>query len=112
MVEDLKISVDVTGTAAHVALVGELDDFNAAYFHAYFQDKPLPNSLKTMRVDVAGLSFMDSVGLGVLTTFLRDQRGVSVVLDAPQPQVHRLLGQSGLLDRGLFVLAGIPEKID
>ena len=108
MIEELKITVSSVDTAMDIYLEGELDDFSAAQFHDFFDTYRFPSPLNTLRVHLAGLSFLDSVGLGVLLTFLRKKKTSLVVLHAPQPQVHRLLTQLGVIDRGYFELTGLP----
>jgi anti-sigma B factor antagonist len=51
-------------------------------------------------VDLAGLKFIDSCGLGVLVRVLRWTResGGDLSLAAPQRQVRRVLGITGLID--------------
>jgi anti-anti-sigma factor len=109
MIEDLKISVSAESDSVDIYLAGELDDFSAAQFHDFFKTYVFPTALVNLRVHLSGLSFLDSVGLGVLITFLREKKGFHVVLNAPQPQVHRLLAQSGLVGRGYFELTGLPD---
>ncbi len=109
MIEELKITVSSVDAATDIYLEGELDDFSAAQFHDFFDTYSFPSPLHILRVNLAGLSFLDSVGLGVLLTFLRGKKESSVVLNAPQPQVHRLLTQSGLVGRGYFELTGLPS---
>lgn len=109
MIEDLKIRVSTGAGSLDIYLEGELDDFSSAQFHDFFKSYVFSDSLETLCVHLAGLSFLDSVGLGVLITFLREKKGIQVVLNAPQPQVHRLLTQSGLVGRGYFELTGLPE---
>ena len=109
MIEDLKIKVSSDVDTLNVYLEGELDDFSSAQFHDFFKNYAFPASVVTLRVHLAGLSFLDSVGLGVLISFLREKKDFQVVLNAPQPQVHRLLAQSGLIGRGYFELAGLSE---
>jgi len=107
MIEELKITVSSVDTATDIYLEGELDDFSAAQFHDFFDTYSFPFPLHTLRVHLGALSFLDSVGLGVLLTFLREKKNALVVLNAPQPQVHRLLIQSGLVGRGYFELTGL-----
>jgi len=109
MIEDLKIKVSLAAGVLDVYLEGELDDFSSAQFHDFFKNYVFPESVLTLRVHLSGLSFLDSVGLGVLITFLREKKDLQVVLNAPQPQVHRLLTQSGLIGRGYFELTGLSE---
>jgi anti-anti-sigma factor len=109
MIEELKIRAVSEAASLTIYLEGELDDFSAAQFHDFFDDYDFPASLETLSVHLSGLSFLDSVGLGVLVAFLRAKKGLSIVLNAPQPQVHRLLTQSGLVGRGYFELVGVSE---
>lgn len=60
---------------------------------------------KTLVIDLAGLSFMDSAGLGMLIGMLARARDTQaeVVVANPSRQVHKLIETSGLT--GLFALA-------
>jgi anti-anti-sigma factor len=111
MIEDLKIHVSSEETQTKIELSGELDDFSAAQFHGFFDAYQFSDAMRTLCVDLSGLSFLDSVGLGVLITFVREKKDVEVLLHAPQSQVHRLLAQSGLIGRGYFELTGLTEPV-
>lgn len=105
MVEELRIRVEVLPEGvSNVYLEGELDDFSVTQFHHFFDTYSFSEYTRALHVHVAGLSFLDSVGLGVLVAFFRRYADKHIVLLAPQPQVRRLLDQSGLLYRGLFEL--------
>lgn len=62
-----------------------------------------------LTVDLSGVSFIDSTGLGMLVTVLREARdmGGSVVLVNVRPEVERVLSVTGL--DHLFGLRPPPE---
>ncbi len=61
---------------------------------------------KTLVIDLAGVSFMDSAGLGMLIGMLARARDAQARIEVANPsrQVHKLIETSGLT--GLFALAG------
>ncbi len=84
-----------------IILDGELDLRNAvdlrAEVSALLAERPLPAEVE---VDLAGVTFMDSLGLGTLVVGQRicNELGVRFGVRNPSPFVSRLLEVSGLRD--------------
>jgi anti-sigma B factor antagonist len=82
-------------------LSGELDLRNAvdlrAEVSALLAERPLPTDVE---LDLAGVTFMDSLGLGTLVVGQRicGELGVHFAVRNPSPFVSRLLEVSGLRD--------------
>jgi anti-sigma B factor antagonist len=76
------------------ALVGELDASGCCGLAEQLQGPP--GSLVV--VDLSGLTFMDSSGLGAIHTARRlaIKNGGTLVVSRPQPAVHRVLELTGL----------------
>jgi anti-sigma B factor antagonist len=60
-------------------------------------EKALTDACSTLRIDLSGVSFMDSTGLSALVAINNAARhNHTVVLDDPTPPVRRILQVSGL----------------
>jgi len=94
---DLNVS-DIDGHAV-VALCGELDLADTSDVAAHLIAAVAAYGPSVI-VDLAGLTFIDSCGLGVLVRVLRwtRQSGGDLPLAAPQHQVRRVLQITGLID--------------
>lgn len=81
-----------------VALDGDVDASNSDEFRCHLDDVIDDESPLSMVVDLQGLGFMDSTGLGALVHALRRmrERGGDLTLSAPPPAARKLLGVSGL----------------
>jgi anti-anti-sigma factor len=94
-----------------VKLVGELDTLTAvdlrAELSAVLSDRPLP---VTIEIDLAGVTFVDSLGLGTLVVGQRicGQLGVRLRIGNPSPFAARLLEVSGVHSR---LVAPTPASI-
>jgi anti-sigma B factor antagonist len=87
-----------TGTEGGITvsrLVGELDAFNASEFRAAME--PVTSSASLV-IDLSGVSFVDSAGLGVLIGAVRrvHELGGAVVLASPRPSLARILRDTGV----------------
>ena len=93
-----ELSVDSLGGHAVVALYGELDLADAPGLASHLITA-MAACGPSIIVDLAGLAFIDSCGLGVLVRVLKWTResGGDMVLAAPQ-QVRRVLSVTGLID--------------
>jgi anti-sigma B factor antagonist len=92
------LSVHIRDGVAVVSLHGELDSVGACILRTYLSELPWSSRARCV-VDLTGLSFMDSVCLGVLVghcTRMRERRG-TFALAGPQPAVRNVLSASGLL---------------
>jgi len=93
-----QLSVHIRDGVAVVSLHGELDSVGACVLRTYLSELPWPSRARCV-VDLTGLSFIDSVCLGVLVghcTRMRERRG-TFALGGPQPAVRNVLSASGLL---------------
>lgn len=94
---DLSVG-DFDGYAV-VALCGELDLLDASDVASHLVAAVAAYG-PSIIVDLAGLKFIDSCGLGVLVRVLSWTResGGDLSLAAPRRQVRRVLGSTGLID--------------
>lgn len=96
----LEVSVEQAADGAVLALAGEMDSHNCGSV-ADAIDREFPSSLPGhVRVDAAGLQFIDSSGINALLQ-LREQlaaRGGRLTVTGATPTVRRVLEITGLLD--------------
>ena len=96
----LEITIERTDGEVAVVLAGEIDVAMAPRLESCLADLR-ERGERTVIVDLAGVTFIDSTGLHVLVSAnnrLR-QDGGSVVLRSPQERVGRLLDMTGLRER-------------
>jgi anti-sigma B factor antagonist len=96
---NVELSIDSLGGHAVVALYGELDLADAPGLASHLITAVAACG-PSIIVDLADLAFIDSCGLGVLVRVLKWAResGGGMALAAPQQQVCRILGVTGLID--------------
>ncbi len=87
--------------------IGEIDGDNAHEIREAVSGLLVNGTPRMIRVEMAGVAFIDSVGIGALVHCYHAAAasGVRLVLTNPTAYVHRLLYVSGLL--GLF---GSPAR--
>ncbi len=102
----LSCRISPTGETT-VIFAGELDAASADQAYGYVRDA-IDAHHGAVLLDVAGLSFCDARGLGVLARMSRHagQAGCSLHLVAPQPMLVRIIRITGLQDTLLSVHLG------
>ena len=95
------------GGTVHIQPIGEIDSDNAHEIREAVSGLLATGRPKLIKVDMAGVTFIDSVGIGALVGCYHTAAasGVRLVVCNPTAYVHRLLYVSGLL--GLF---GSPAR--
>jgi len=93
----LSVNVSKEGGDTVLALVGDLDLYTATQFRERITDLIYDARLHLV-IDLAGLEFVDSTGLGMLVGELARVRrgGGDMVLRAPTPSVRRTIEVIGL----------------
>lgn len=94
----LQIKSESTGDVSILTIAGELDMGSAPQLREALA--PILDSEKpSLLLDLSGINFMDSTGIGVLVNALnraRDKNGYCAYCGV-QPRVHRILQIAGLL---------------
>jgi anti-anti-sigma factor len=92
----LRITVDVESTRTVVHLAGEIDAASSGRLRAVLGERV--DDDHDLVVDLAGVAFIDSSGLGVLVGALRrfQAAGHQLILRAPTPSLQRVLEVTGL----------------
>jgi anti-sigma B factor antagonist len=104
----LTIAAQTEATATVVVHpAGEIDADNAHELRDMVSCLLVTRELSLIKVDLAGITFIDSVGIGALVSCYHTAAasGVRLIVCNPTTYVHRLLYVSGLL--GLF---GSPAR--
>jgi anti-sigma B factor antagonist len=97
MVTPLKIGARTEVDAAVLSLAGEVDVANAAQVRDAAL-KLVEGGPKHLVVDLGGVEYMDSTGLGMLVGLRKrlNEQGGDVVIAAAQPRVAKLFVMTGL----------------
>lgn len=100
-VPDLTITTSVEGDTSVVVVAGEVDASSVDELRSAVVDAL--SARPAIVIDLAGVTFMDSSGLGVLTNALNqvDEQGGKLSLRSPSSSVTRLLEITGLAERFL-----------
>jgi len=96
-VEPLKILADITPTSTTLHVRGEIDIATAPQFRRELEHH-LSHVPSDLRIDLSGVSFMDSSGVHALLVAVRTGHliGARVALTGTSPQVDRLLAVVGV----------------
>lgn len=96
---NVELSTADHGGHAVVALRGELDLADAPAVASHLLSAATARG-PSIIVDLAGLTFIDCRGLGILVRVLQwtRQRGGDMPLAAPQQRVRKVLSLTGLID--------------
>jgi anti-anti-sigma factor len=94
------IDVTVHGATTKAVVVGDFD------MQATFTVEPALEGalerpgLSALEVDLSGLRFVDSTGIGVLLRVESEarERGVDLTIVPPPPEVHRIFEVSGVVE--------------
>lgn len=97
--QPVSVSTGADG-ALDVVLTGEIDFTNSARVVGAIRDGAGRTAPAAIRVDLAGVTFLDSSGIGVLVHAMRlaEERDVGFVVEHPNPKVFDQLRMSGLLE--------------
>ena len=103
----LDIQVDLAKGCTVCRPVGELDAFTVSQFRQALAELA---SAPRLLIDLAGVPFVDSAGLGALIGGIRRVRelGGDVAVACPRPTLTRLLHTTGF-DRIVTVAASVDE---
>jgi anti-sigma B factor antagonist len=110
---DLRMTTTRMGATAYaVALTGELDLPSSSQVERRLGEL-IEDEARTIVVDLMGVNFIDSAGLGVLLSATRALRSVGgeVVLAADDRRILRLLEITGL-DRVMRIEPSFVEAVD
>lgn len=103
----LEIQVDLVNGCTVCRPIGELDAFTVSQFRQALAELA---STPKLLIDLAGVPFVDSAGLGALIGGIRRVRelGGDVAVACPRPTLTRLLHTTGF-DRIVTVASSVDE---
>ncbi len=83
-----------------VSLVGELDEHSANYVRDTMDNIMSESNASQVIVDLAGLEFMDSTGIGVMIGRYKKMksRGIPIFVTNPSKQIDRIFMMTALYD--------------
>ena len=98
MDDTLSMSVEMHGPSCVVRLAGELDVSSTAGLRALLTEQVVDEGRVHLVVDLTGLTFMDSSGLGALVRAQRQARGLrgSFAVVCDEGPVLRVMSVTGL----------------
>jgi anti-anti-sigma factor len=100
------------GGTVHIHCIGEIDSGTSPDLREAISGLVAAGHPRMIKVDLASVTFMDSVGIGALVSCYHTAAasGVRLIVSNPTAYVHRLLYVSGLL--GLFGSPARPPQLD
>ncbi len=83
-----------------ISLVGELDEHSANYVRDTMDNIMSESNASQVIVDLAGLEFMDSTGIGVMIGRYKKMksRGIPIFVTNPSKQIDRIFMMTALYD--------------
>lgn len=108
----MQISTDIINDYLIVTLQGELDHHTSEDVRKKIDQQYYNNNLLNIVLDLRGLNFMDSSGIGLIMgryKNCKEQRG-SISIVSTSPYIERILKMSGLL-KLMNVFPTIDEAI-
>ncbi|MBO7342217.1 MAG: STAS domain-containing protein [Clostridia bacterium] len=104
-----KVEFQMRETPLTARLIGEIDHHAAARIREEIDKEICHRRPTRMVLDLSGIEFMDSAGLGLLMgryRLMRELGGV-MVLSAPNPRVMKILRLSGM--ERFFEIEDVPK---
>ena len=94
----MEINLEVIGVNLVVKLYGEIDHHTSSEIRETIDKKIETCNIKNLIFDFAGVTFMDSAGIGVIIGRYKQIRrfGGRTLIVRPQPHVDKLLDLSGI----------------
>ena len=94
----MKLTKHLTGQTLTVGLQGELDHHSAEEIRQCLDREIESSGCMCLTLDLSGVTFMDSSGLGVILGRYRllNARGGTLFISGAQSSVERILRMSGL----------------
>ena len=95
----MRIGFEKRGRTLYARLVGELDEYCAAELRSRIDEEIRgAGALSTLVLDLSGVSFMDSSGIGVVLGRYRLMRslGGEIAIVGASPRVESLMRMSGV----------------
>ena len=94
----MKVKHKYLKNVLYMSLEGELDESKALYTRGQMESSFDSYDMSKVVIDLSGLEFMDSTGIGVLIGRFKKlkERGVVVVIANPSKSIDKILTLSGI----------------
>ncbi len=90
----MKFQLDKDGEAVNISMKGKCTFSDYDYFQEILAIVD-EGGVNQMDIDISGLEFIDSSGLGMLL-MIKDKTKLDIVLVSPQGQVQKMIGVASL----------------
>ena len=96
----MEVTKKLTGDELIVELKGEVDESGLSALRPRIDESFFTTGARRVVVDLSGVSFMDSTGIGMLLGRYKalKLKGVPIFLRSPTPVVDKLLNLSGIYE--------------
>ncbi len=96
----MKVAHKIANNTLYVSICGELDESCAAQLRVRLDELFEKSGIARVVLDLAGISFMDSTGIGMLIGRYKvlKARNIPLLLSSPQSVVDKLLSLSGIYE--------------
>ena len=96
----IKVAHKIANNTLYVSICGELDESCAAQLRVRLDELFEKSGIARVVLDLAGISFMDSTGIGMLIGRYKvlKARNIPLLLSSPQSVVDKLLSLSGIYE--------------
>ena len=96
----MQVESKVYRDTLYLSLNGELDESSAGYVRNNLDEQLDANYYRQIIIDLSGLEFMDSTGIGVLLGRYKkmQKRGIPIYISNPSKQIDRIFRMSALYD--------------
>jgi anti-anti-sigma factor len=93
----MRIDLNFEEGVTFLAVTGDVDVATADELRTVGENA-LTKACSTLRIDLGGVTFLDSSGIGALVHIRNSATHCRLILDNPPPQVRKILDLTGLTD--------------
>lgn len=96
--QDANVKMKAENGKLTASIFGDIDHHNAFSIRSRIDEKLLGDKPEVLALDLSGVSFMDSSGLGLILGRLNKAEEVGAVLTIqnPSPQIRKILDLAGI----------------
>ncbi|MBR1925391.1 MAG: anti-sigma factor antagonist [Clostridia bacterium] len=96
----MQVNSKVINQTLYLSILGELDEHSAQYIRGELDQKLLNNFYRQVVLDLSGLKFMDSTGIGVLIGRYKKARekNAPMFISNPTSHIDKILKMTAVYD--------------
>jgi len=96
----MQVNSKVINQTLYLSVLGELDEHSAPYIRGELDKKLLNNLYRQVVLDLSGLRFMDSTGIGVLIGRYKKvkEKNVPMFISNPTAHIDKILKMTAVYD--------------